>query len=83
MSLFVPLGADEHLPDVADRSAVGSHRWQLSERDGGTIPWHNGRTGGYSAFVGLSRKRGRAVVVLSDVATDRTDERGMRLARAR
>jgi len=74
------------LEPLADAGRPG-HRvgtfWQLSERDCTTITWHNGRTGGYSAFVGLDRKRGRAVVVLSDVATDRTDELGMRLARAR
>lgn len=32
------------------------------------VVWHNGRTGGYSAFVGFDLKRGRAVVVLSDVS---------------
>lgn len=56
--------------------------WALSTEDGRTITWHNGRTGGYGAFVGLDRERGRAVVVLSDVATDRVDELGMRLVMA-
>lgn len=55
--------------------------WQLNERDGSTITWHDGRTGGYSRFLGPNRERGRGVVVLSDVATERTDELGMRLAR--
>jgi len=53
--------------------------WQTSVREGRTITWHNGRTGGYSAFLGLDREAGRAVVVLADVATDRTDDLGMRL----
>ncbi|CAA9315124.1 MAG: hypothetical protein AVDCRST_MAG48-2310 [uncultured Friedmanniella sp.] len=55
--------------------------WQLSTEDDRTITWHNGRAGGYGAFLGLDRERDRAVVVLADVATDRTDELGMRLVR--
>jgi CubicO group peptidase (beta-lactamase class C family) len=55
--------------------------WHLTSEDGRTTTWHNGRTGGYGAFLGLDRERGRAVVVLSDVATDRTDELGIRLVR--
>lgn len=73
------------LEPLADDPARPGRRvgifWQLSERDGRTITWHNGRTSGYSSFVGVDRERGRAVVVLADVATDRTDELGMRLAR--
>lgn len=34
--------------------------WQLSERDGRAVTWRNGRTGGYSAFLGRDRERGRA-----------------------
>lgn len=73
------------LEPLADAGAEGRQIgifWQLSERNGRTITWHNGRTGGYGAFLGLDRERGRAVVVLSDVATDRTDELGLRLIRA-
>lgn len=55
--------------------------WQLSTEGDRTVTWHNGRTGGYGAFLGLDRARGRAVVVLADVATDRTDELGLRLVR--
>lgn len=36
--------------------------------DGDTVSWHNGQTGGYAAYLGLRPTRGRAVVVLSDVA---------------
>ena len=53
--------------------------WQTSVHDGTTVTWHNGRTGGYSAFLGLDRAGGRGVVVLADAATDRTDDLGMRL----
>lgn len=47
--------------------------WITSDVDapqGGTrtVTWHNGQTGGFASFVGLDRERGRAVVVLSDVA---------------
>ena len=44
--------------------------WISSELPGTdrTMVWHNGGTGGYSAFVGLDPERRRAVVVLSDVA---------------
>lgn len=47
--------------------AVG-YAWMLRERDGRTLAWHNGRTGGYYAFVGLDRERQRGVVVLASVS---------------
>lgn len=75
------LSALEPLADAGREGRRVGTLWQLSTEDGRTITWHNGRTGGYGAFLGLDRERGRAVVVLSDVATDRTDELGMRLVR--
>ena len=42
--------------------------WQTSTRQDLEVVWHNGRTGGYSSFVGFDRKQQRAVVVLSDVS---------------
>jgi CubicO group peptidase (beta-lactamase class C family) len=45
-----------------------------------TMVWHNGGTGGYRSFVALDRERGRAVVVLSDVASD-VDDLGADLLR--
>ena len=36
--------------------------------DGPTLTWHNGQTGGYSAFVGIVRDRRRGVAVLADIA---------------
>lgn len=38
-----------------------------------TMTWHNGGTGGYRSFIGLDLERGRAVVMLSDVAADVDD----------
>ena len=75
------MAALEPLADAGREGRQVGTFWQLSTEDGQTITWHNGRTGGYGAFLGLDRERGRAVVVLSDVATDRVDELGMRLAR--
>lgn len=52
--------------------------WIVSEVEGRTITWHNGRTGGFSSFVGLDREAGTAVVVLN--ASDRAvDTAGLRL----
>ena len=36
--------------------------------DSPTLTWHNGMTGGYSAFLGVLRERGRGVAVLADAA---------------
>ncbi|SDT38138.1 CubicO group peptidase, beta-lactamase class C family [Friedmanniella luteola] len=76
------MAALEPLADAGREGRQIGVFWQLSTQDGRTITWHNGRTGGYGAFVGLDRERGRAVVVMADVATDRVDELGLRLARA-
>ncbi|WP_433169226.1 serine hydrolase domain-containing protein [Kribbella sp. CA-247076] len=45
-----------------------------------SMVWHNGGTGGYRSFLALDRDRGRAVVVLSDVASD-VDDLGADLLR--
>ncbi len=37
---------------------------------GRRVIWHNGRTGGYSSFLGLVKDRGVAVVVLSNSSAD-------------
>jgi CubicO group peptidase (beta-lactamase class C family) len=45
--------------------------WHISAHDAGagTVVWHNGRTGGYGAFVGVDKKAGNVVVILvNDVA---------------
>jgi CubicO group peptidase (beta-lactamase class C family) len=47
--------------------------WRISTwQTGQTITWHNGQTGGYASYLGLDRPRGKAVIVLSDVANDST-----------
>jgi CubicO group peptidase (beta-lactamase class C family) len=40
---------------------------------GQTITHHAGQTGGYASYLGLDRRAGRAVIVLSDVANDAGD----------
>lgn len=54
--------------------------WHLTDRPQGQsrIVWHNGRTGGYSSFIGFDLDAGRAVVVLANVAAG-VDELGVRL----
>ena len=45
--------------------------WHVSTwGTGQTITWHNGQTGGYASYLGLDRAGHKAVIVLSDVATD-------------
>jgi CubicO group peptidase (beta-lactamase class C family) len=47
------------------------------------ITWHNGRTGGYSSFIGLARHSGRAAIVLSNVSrANETQRIAMALAPA-
>jgi len=60
---------------------IGMH-WITSPLPGTdrTMVWHNGGTGGYRSFVALDRERGRAIVVLSDVASD-VDDLGADLLR--
>ena len=51
---------------------VDGHRmgmnWMLSTRNGYPRIWHEGGTGGYSAFAAFDREAKRAVVLLSDTA---------------
>jgi CubicO group peptidase (beta-lactamase class C family) len=47
--------------------------WQVLERNGQRIVWHNGETGGYHSFLGLDPASGANVVVLANSATDIDD----------
>jgi hypothetical protein len=42
--------------------------WCIDPAPGGELIWHNGATGGYSAFLVLRPGAHRAVVVLADKA---------------
>ncbi|MDQ7904347.1 serine hydrolase domain-containing protein [Phytohabitans sp. ZYX-F-186] len=60
--------------DAGDGERIG-YGW-FTEPDG--ITWHNGGTGGFSAYLGFDRSAGRGVVVLGN--TDRSvDDLGRRL----
>ncbi len=43
------------------------------------MTWHTGQTGGYSSYFGLDFARGRAAVVLCDVAPVTTKDLGLSL----
>lgn len=53
------------LPTGAKNTMVG-YAWQITSMDGTTVYWHNGRTGGYSSFIGFNPSRRIGVVVLSN-----------------
>lgn len=53
--------------DGAQASGLG---WALTQREGESMIWHNGRTGGYYAFIGFLRERGRGVVMLTNASHD-------------
>jgi CubicO group peptidase (beta-lactamase class C family) len=58
-----------HWSDEAGEWASGLG-WAITRRDGETIIWHNGRTGGYYAFVGFLPERQRGLVLLSNASHD-------------
>jgi CubicO group peptidase (beta-lactamase class C family) len=66
-----PLGTslDVHWSNEAGERASGLG-WAITRRDGETIIWHNGRTGGYYAFVGFLPERQRGLVLLSNASHD-------------
>lgn len=47
--------------------------WHVTTTADGENVWHNGETGGYHSFVAFNKKRGVAVVVLSNSANDIDD----------
>jgi CubicO group peptidase (beta-lactamase class C family) len=53
--------------------------WHVTTTPGQTIAWHQGLTGGYSAYLGIDLTHQRAVVLLSDVAVPGIQELGGRL----
>jgi CubicO group peptidase (beta-lactamase class C family) len=54
--------------------------WAISAwQNGQSVTWHSGQTGGYASYFGLDRAHRKAVVVLSDVATDATTDLGIDL----
>jgi len=55
-------GLGDNAAFAGTRIAYG---WHVTPRNGRTIVWHNGGTGGFSSFVGFSRDAGQGVVILT------------------
>lgn len=72
-------GCESLLPidgaDTAERRHGMFWIVQRMSQAGPRVVWHNGQTGGYSAFFALVPDAGRAVIVLSDVAQAAQTER--------
>lgn len=66
-------------PTLETGTSVGDF-WAISTLQNGlTVTWHTGQTGGYTSYFGLDRAHHKAVVVLSDVATEATTGLGVDL----
>jgi D-alanyl-D-alanine-carboxypeptidase/D-alanyl-D-alanine-endopeptidase len=67
--------ADAMAAEVAIRRPAGSssmeiaYAWHIQTKDGNSIVWHNGGTGGYRTYMGFDPKSRVGVVVLSNVST--------------
>jgi hypothetical protein len=46
-----------------------AYNWLIQTRNGRSIVWHNGGTGGYRSFVGLDREARTGVIVLTTIST--------------
>jgi serine-type D-Ala-D-Ala carboxypeptidase/endopeptidase len=57
--------------------------WLTMHATGDTIVWHNGGTGGYRTFLGLSPSRHMAVVVMSNSGGEGADDIGRNLLNPR
>ena len=64
------------LADVGDHRQIGMF-WMVDTvpGTGRQMVWHNGATGGYSAFVALFPQTRRAVVVMANTARPKETER--------
>jgi hypothetical protein len=61
--------------EVSIRRPAGSpdmqiaYAWHIQTKNGNSIIWHNGGTGGYRTYMGFDPKSGAGVVVLSNIAS--------------
>jgi CubicO group peptidase (beta-lactamase class C family) len=60
--------------EVSIRRPVGgdmeiAYGWHVQNKDGSSIIWHNGGTGGYRTYMGFDPKARAGVVVLSNIST--------------
>jgi len=62
--------------DVSIRRPTGTphleiaYAWHVLTKNGNSIVWHNGGTGGYRSFMGYDPQRRTGVVILSNLSTD-------------
>lgn len=75
--------------EVSIRRPTGSpnmeiaYAWHVLTKDGSSIIWHNGGTGGYRTFMGYDPKARVGIVVLSNISTEEgTDDIGRHLLNA-
>ena len=62
----------------APRSDLGNNEriglvWMTRHDKQGDLVWHNGETGGYASFVGMTADGRRGVVILTNIASDVSD----------
>ena len=58
------VGALDRVYDVAGHAGIGA-AWMTLDARHRSITWHNGRTGGFSCWVGLDRSAGTGVAVVA------------------
>lgn len=67
--------ADAMADEISIRRSAGApnmeiaYNWLIQTKDGRSIIWHNGGTGGYRSYVGFDPKTRVGVVVLANVST--------------
>ena len=73
-----PMSYEIKMPEgkLWDGNSMGLGWWHNLEQEGKTFLWHGGASGGYTAFVGFSKEKNRAVVVLSNISSSHPDSRG-------
>jgi CubicO group peptidase (beta-lactamase class C family) len=57
--------------------------WRFQTRNGSTIVWHGGATGGYRCYIGFDPEAGAGVIVLSNVLMPLVDDIGPHLLNPR
>lgn len=67
--LSEPMAAEVSVRRPAGGGMEIAYGWLVQTKDGKSIIWHNGGTGGYRTFVGFDPKARAGVVVLSNTST--------------
>lgn len=72
--------AQDMADEVSVRRPAGApdmqiaYGWHIQTKDGGSIIWHNGGTGGYRSYMGYDPKARVGVVVLTNISTAAGDD---------